>query len=139
MELDFDFELENSDLPFACPARVAGRAANRAGIVTLGGNADVRLNAQCDRCAEPFPYQAKVEFSHTLVRSRESEESDELILVENAKQWDPAQLIWEDIVLAMPPKMLCKPGCEGLPIQESGIRRQESGDNRLAEFLSSNI
>jgi len=112
--LEFSFELENGELPFACPARVAGRAENRAGIVTLSGTASVCLDTSCDRCAESFLYRADVPFSHTLVKSRASEESDELVLVENPRQWDPAHLIWEDIVLAMPPKLLCKPDCEGV-------------------------
>jgi len=119
--LDFSFELCNGDLPFARPALVKGRAANRAGIVTLSGTADVRLNAQCDRCAEPFDYRASVEFSHTLVTSRASEESDELVLVRDFTL-DAEALVWEDIVLAMPPKLLCEPGCTGGRWQESGDR-----------------
>jgi len=131
--LDFSFELCSGDLPFARPALVTGRAANHAGIVTLSGTADVHLNAQCDRCAEPFGYRANVGFSHTLVTSRASEESGELILVENFT-FDAEPLIWEDIVLAMPPKLLCKPGCLGIRVQESGGR--ENTLNHLLPNIS---
>lgn len=113
--LDFCYRLpERYDaLPFAEPPLIQGRAANRAGVVTLSGTVRVQLNATCDRCAEPFCYQANVAFAHTLVTSRESEESDELVLVKGYR-FAPDDLIWEDIVLAMPPKLLCSPDCRGL-------------------------
>jgi len=112
-KLEFSFSLNGDDLHFAQPALVVGQAENKAGIVTLRGIVDVGMNAACDRCAEPFSYRAEVPFSHTLVTSRESEESDELILVENFR-FDAEPLIREEVVFSMPPKMLCRPGCEGL-------------------------
>ena len=111
--LDFAFVLQNDEFSFAQPVQIAGQAANQSGIVTLRGSAQVYMHHRCDRCAEAMEYQAEVPFSHTMVITRESEESDELILVENF-HYDLEPLLWEDIVLSMPPKMLCRPDCKGL-------------------------
>jgi len=112
-KLDFAFALQNDMFNFVQPAQIAGQAVNQSGIVTLRGSMQVHLKLQCDRCAEAMEYKADVPFAHTMVTTRESEESDELILVENF-HYDPEPLLWEDIVLAMPPKMLCRPDCKGL-------------------------
>jgi len=111
----FDYALEGFEgmLPFVAPPRVAGEVKNRAGVVTLEGSAQVRLHAECDRCAAPFEYRADVPLEHTLVLSLNREDSDELILLEGTR-FSPDGLVWEDIVLAMPPKLLCKPDCAGL-------------------------
>ena len=100
-------------LPLAAPPAVSGEARNRAGIVTLAGRAEVRMDAQCDRCAAPFEYAANVPFEHTLVMSLNNKDSDELTLLESYR-WSPDGLVWEDIVLALPPKLLCRPDCKGL-------------------------
>jgi len=111
----FDYPLEGFGgmLPFAVSPRIAGRVRNRAGVVTLEGSARVRLHAQCDRCAVPFEYHAEIPLEHTLVLSLNREGSDDLVLLEGTR-FSPDGLVWEDIVLAMPPKLLCAPDCAGL-------------------------
>ncbi|MCL2494116.1 MAG: DUF177 domain-containing protein [Oscillospiraceae bacterium] len=115
LSLPFDYALEGFGglLPFAASPRVAGQVKNRAGIVTLEGGASIVLDVRCDRCAESFEYRARVPLAHTLVLSRNREDSDELILLEDTR-FSPDTLAWEDIVLSLPPKMLCRPDCAGL-------------------------
>ena len=111
----FDYPLAGFDgmLPLAAPPRVMGEVGNRAGIVTLEGAAEIHLRAQCDRCAADFDYRARVPLEHTLVLSLNRDDSDDLVLLEGTR-WSPDGLVWEDIVLAMPPKLLCRPDCRGL-------------------------
>jgi len=115
LSVPFDYPLEGFEgmLPFARPPRVAGLVKNRAGVVTLEGSAEIALGAVCDRCAAPFEYQADVPLEHTLVLSLNREDSDDLILLEGTR-FSPDTLVWEDIVLSMPPKLLCRPDCAGL-------------------------
>ena len=132
--LPFAFTLQSGLCP---PTPVKGEVRNRAGIVTMEATADYRLETQCDRCAEPMVYRAEVPIAHTLVTTRESEESDELILLEQFR-FCPDNLIWEDIVLSLPPKFLCRPDCKGLCPQcganqnEAPCACQPEGDPRLA-------
>ena len=115
LSVPFDYALEGFEgmLPFAAPPRVTGLVKNRAGVVTLEGEVQVILGTQCDRCAVPFEYRAGVPLEHTLVLSLNREDSDELILLESTR-FSPDGLVWEDIVLSMPPKLLCRPDCKGL-------------------------
>jgi uncharacterized protein len=120
LELESVFNNPGETLPFAftlqtdlCPKTpVHGLVRNRAGVVTLEARLEVSLAVPCDRCAEPMVYRKDVEVSHVLVTARASEESDALVLAEF--HFQPESLLWEDIVLSMPPKFLCRPNCKGL-------------------------
>ncbi len=135
----FDYPLKGFDdlLPLAALPQVTGLVKNRAGIVTLEGTASVRLKAQCDRCASPLEYSAQVPLEHTLVLQRNCEDDGELILLDGYR-FSPDALVWEDIVLSMPQKMLCKADCKGLcpqcgaNLNESMCGCKPAGDPRLA-------
>jgi len=139
LAVPFDYELEGFGdmLPFAAPPRVAGEVKNRAGVVTLEGSADVRLAAQCDRCATAFEYRAKTPLEHTLVLSLNREDSDDLVLLEGTR-FSPDDLVWEDIVFSMPQKLLCAPDCKGLcqrcgqNLNEGECECKPEGDPRWA-------
>ena len=111
----FGYPLPESydDLPFSSRPEISGRVSNRAGVVTLEGEAQVRLHAVCDRCAADFDYTDDVALSHTLVLSLNEEDTGELVLLEGFR-FSPDDLAWEDIVLSLPPKLLCRPDCAGL-------------------------
>ena len=130
----FDFKLPASydQLPFARPPVVTGTVKNRAGVVSLEGTAQVRLLAQCDRCAQAFHYEQSVPLKHTLVLSLNSENSlDEYVLLDSYR-FSPDDLVWEDIVLALPPKVLCDEDCKGL-CHRCGANRNESNCNCTVE------
>jgi len=100
-------------LPFAQPPQITGEVRNRAGIVTLQGQAQVQLATHCDRCAGEFTHAIAVPLYHTLVLSLNNENTDDFVLLEGYR-FNPCDLIWEDIVLNMPPRILCQPDCAGL-------------------------
>ena len=135
----FAFRLPESydALPFAQPPEISGQAKNRAGVVTLEGTAHIRLRASCDRCAARFDYAADTPFNHTLVLSLNEGDSGDLILLDGFR-FSPDDLIWEDIVLSLPPKTLCQPGCKGLcprcgkNLNEGPCACAPEGDPRLA-------
>ena len=139
----FRYALEGFEglLPLAGPPEIEGKARNRTGIVTLEGTAAIRMHAACDRCAAPFEYSAGVPFAHTLVLSRNSDESDELILLDSFR-WSPDSLVWEDIVLSLPPRLLCGPACKGLcprcgqNLNEGTCACESEGDPRWAALQS---
>jgi len=125
------------DLPFARQPAVAAEVKNRAGVVTLEGTAQVQLQAQCDRCAASFGYDASLPLCHTLVLSLNNENHDDFILLDSYR-FSPDDLIWEDIILALPPKLLCKPDCAGLchrcgtNLNDGPCECKPEGDPRLA-------
>lgn len=124
-------------LPFAQPPKITGKVRNRVGVVTLEGSANVQLTSQCDRCATNFDFKTNVPLQHTLVLSLNNENTDEYVLL-NGYRFNPCDLVWEDIVLAMPPKLLCNDGCAGLCPQcganqnNNPCNCKPQGDPRLA-------
>ena len=137
----FDYQLPCSydGLPFAQPPAICGRVKNRAGVVTLEGTAQLRLNANCDRCAASFGYAADVPLFHTLVLSLNNEDSADYILLDSYR-FSPDDLVWEDIVFALPPKLLCRTDCAGLchrcgqNLNEGPCACKPEGDPRLAKL-----
>ncbi|MDR3313224.1 MAG: DUF177 domain-containing protein [Oscillospiraceae bacterium] len=130
-------ELEGAGLPLAERPLVEGILRNRAGVVELHGTARVALAAACDRCAAPIAPVLLIPLEHTLVLSLNDAANDALILVEQYR-YSPDALVWEDVVLAMPPKLLCRPDCLGL-CSVCGQNRNEGicacanqGDPRMA-------
>ena len=136
----FRYHLPKSydQLPFAQPPVISGEVKNHAGVVTLEGTAQVRLAATCDRCAASFDYTADIPLRHTLVLSLNDEDRQDDYVLLDGYQFAPSDLVWEDIVLALPPKLLCSDDCQGL-CHRCGANRNESpcdckaeGDPRLA-------
>ena len=120
----FNLPASYNALPFAQQPVISGEAKNRAGVVTLEGTAHVKLASQCDRCAQNFDYDATVPLEHTLVLSLNNENTDGFVLLDGYR-FNPCDLIWEDIVLAMPQKFLCRTDCAGL-CHHCGANRNDS-------------
>ncbi len=114
-----DYSLDFSDIelwgqcPFGSPVHITGVVENRAGIVYLAYTAGFVLSADCDRCLDRFSRDEAYCFTHVLVRELNEEDTDEYILVENARL-DLDELVRSDILLSIPTKLLCKDDCKGL-------------------------
>ena len=112
--VDIDYSFPQDDESFATPVSVAGSVENRTGIVRISATAKFDYAAVCARCNKPLLRHATVPVKHVLVTHLDGEEdSDEFIVVENRKL-DVDGLVSEDVYLAIPYKMLCKPDCKGL-------------------------
>jgi uncharacterized protein len=146
LTIPFDYALPQhyDTLPFAQPPQITGQMRNKTGVVELTGRVEVHLNVVCDRCAEPVTLTIQVSIWHTMVNTRESEKSDELILVQG-ERFLLDELVWEDIVLNMPTKLLCRSDCKGLcpccgaNLNESSCNCKPAGDPRweaLQELMS---
>ena len=81
--MDMSGESFYSGYPFKKGVYVSGEMKNRAGIVSVEAVAEVEVETECDRCADPVKRVFRVPVSHTLVTSLNDEENDELILVED--------------------------------------------------------
>ncbi|MDR1465863.1 MAG: DUF177 domain-containing protein [Oscillospiraceae bacterium] len=130
-------EEAGAGFPFAERPQVQGEAANRAGVVTLTARIRLRLTTVCDRCAAPMELRLTAAADHVLVASLNNADNDELVLV-NPARFSPDELLWEDIVLAMPARVLCREDCQGL-CPQCGRNRNEgpcacavAADPRLA-------
>ncbi len=119
MELPFNYELSLASIevggytPVEEPVKVTGSVKNKAGIVTLTGNAHLKYAAPCDRCAEVVETVYDFPFEHTLVVALDSGENDAFLEVPNLRL-NLDELVEEDVNLALPSKYLCNEECKGL-------------------------
>ncbi len=117
---DFDYNIDLSaerlgvSMPFTTPVKVKGSVFNRAGIVGIDAVASMIMDVCCDRCARQVDYPFEAEIRHTLVSSLNDEDNDELLLVEDIKNFNVDELVTDDIFLSLPSKFLCKEDCKGL-------------------------
>ena len=90
-ELEWDLELSGMELggvkPFCAPVKVRGQLKGSPDSVELSGTAVYTMTMPCDR--------------------------GEFVVVPD-DQLDLDQLLTEDILLDVPSKFLCSPGCKGL-------------------------
>ena len=112
--VDIDYSFREEDEAFATPVSVKGFVENRTGIVSIRADAKFDYAAACARCNKPLLRHATVPVKHVLVPHLEDEEdSDEFIVVED-RRLDVDALVNEDVYLAIPYRLLCRPDCKGL-------------------------
>ena len=117
---DFDYDIDLSDeklgvsKPFTSPVKVEGSVFNRAGIVSIDATASFVMQVSCDRCAKQVDYPFEALIRHTLVSSLNDDDNDELLLVEDIKNFNVDELVTDDIFLSLPSKFLCSEDCKGL-------------------------
>ena len=118
LTLDASFDFSNEPLdggcPFDTPVCVKGSIVNRAGIVTMEATASCVMHFQCDRCAAPAEKQISVPMAHTLVASLNSEDDADAYIVVPDGKLDLEQLTWENLMLFLPSKLLCRDDCKGI-------------------------
>ncbi|MBO5909423.1 MAG: DUF177 domain-containing protein [Clostridia bacterium] len=117
LPLDCRFDLSDVEFygekPLKAPVEVKGKAFSRSGIVTLSVVCDCEYSAPCDRCGVETVKHYKVPIERVLVAKLENGENDEIILLQDFKL-DLYELIFTEVVLAMPSKHLCSKDCKGL-------------------------
>lgn len=117
--LDFQFELDLSDMefsgryPISRPVAVSGEVRNTAGILELSLNARSTLDAVCDRCGKAFVREKDVPFACMLAEELQNEENDEIVLLEDGMV-DVGDLARTAFILDMDTKTLCSEDCKGL-------------------------
>ena len=112
-ELPFDYGFTLDDPEVASPVAVKGRAYNKTGIVHLDAAAEYTLKTRCARCGCAVERTVRVPVRHVLLAHLENED-DDLYIVCDRMHLDLDSLISEDVVLAMPPRWLCREDCKGL-------------------------
>ena len=117
LPLDCRFDLSDVDFyglkPLKSPVSVKGEVFSRARIVTLSVKFDCEYDARCDRCGEETVKHYIVPIERVLVAELENDENDEMILLQDFKL-DLYELVYTEIVLAMPSKHLCSEDCKGI-------------------------
>lgn len=107
-----DFE-QWGEKPFKKPVLVSIQFQNRAGVVTMEYTAEYEINTACSRCLEQIIKTESKHFSHTLVTELNQSDNDEYVVL-NGYELDVTELVYTDIILELPIKILCSADCKGI-------------------------
>ncbi|HEX6718143.1 MAG TPA: DUF177 domain-containing protein [Pyrinomonadaceae bacterium] len=116
------------------PANVTGRVRLAGNELFVNGHVDTRAQAECDRCLKPveLPVSADFALEYITGSTYESSETAELteaemtVSVFDGDAIDVNEIVKEQILLAVPSRMLCRVDCKGI-CPECGIDR-DTGD-----------
>ena len=112
------------------PVAVKGNVRLAGPEVFVNGHIDTRAQVECDRCLQPveLPVQADFALEYIPGSAYESSEVAELtdaemsVSVFDGDAIDVDEIVKEQILLAVPTRMLCREDCKGI-CPECGIDR----------------
>ena len=112
------------------PVEVKGNVRLARTEVFVNGHIDTRALVECDRCLQPveLPVIAAFDLEYITGRDYESSETAELtdaelsVSVFDGEAIDVDEIVKEQILLAVPTRMLCREDCKGI-CPECGIDR----------------
>jgi uncharacterized protein len=106
----------------AAPANVNGRVRLSGNEVFVNGHVDTRARVECDRCLQPVELPVNADFALDYVTGSEYESSAAAELTEaelsvsvfDGEAIDVDEIVKEQILLAVPTRMLCREDCKGI-------------------------
>lgn len=112
------------------PAVVKGQLKLKDRRVLVNGHIETRAHVECDRCLQPVELPVSVNFALDFVTGSEYESSEAAELTEaqmalsvfDGDAIDVDEIVKEQILLAVPARMLCGEDCKGI-CPECGIDR----------------
>jgi uncharacterized protein len=112
------------------PAAVTGKVRLSGNEVFVSGHVDTRAQIECDRCLQPVEAPVSADFTLDYITGSEYESSEVAELTEaemsvavfDGEGLDIDEIVKEQILLAVPTRMLCREDCKGI-CPECGIDR----------------
>lgn len=101
------------DLEFVFPIIVTGEVKNMAGYMILCESSRVKFHTPCARCAEPTESFLDLSLEKSIATGDVSRDNDDYIFIEDMKL-DITAPLFEEMLLEMPSKILCREDCRGL-------------------------
>jgi len=110
------------------PAAVTGQIKLASNQVFVNGHIDTRVQVECDRCLQPVQLPVNADFALDYISGRDYESSAAAELTEaemslsvfDGEAIDVDEIVKEQILLAVPSRMLCREDCKGI-CPECGI------------------
>ena len=104
------------------PATVSGKVRLAGNEVFVNGHVEARAQVECDRCLQPVQTPVNSDFALEYITGSEYESSGVAELTEtemsvsvfDGKAIDVDEIVKEQILLAVPTRMLCREDCKGI-------------------------
>ena len=106
----------------AAPASVHGKIRLAGNEVFVNGHVDTRAQIECDRCLKPIELPVNADFELEYITGSEYEstavaeltEAEMSVSVFDGEAIDVDEIVKEQILLAVPTRMLCQEDCKGI-------------------------
>ena len=106
----------------AAPATVNGKVRLAGHEVFVNGHVDARTQVECDRCLKSIELPVSSDFELEYITGSEYEssavaeltEAEMAVAVFDGEALDVDEIVKEQILLAVPTRMLCREDCEGI-------------------------
>jgi uncharacterized protein len=103
-------------------AIVTGKVRLAGNEVFVNGHVDTRANVECDRCLQPIETPVNADFALEYISGSEYEsgstaeltEAEMSVSVFDGNAIDVDEIVKEQVVLAVPTRMLCREDCKGI-------------------------
>ena len=111
------------------PAAVSGKVRLAGNEVFVNGHVKTRAQVECDRCLKPVELPVSADFALEYITGAEYEsssgaaeltEAEMSVSVFDGEAIDVDEIVKEQILLAVPTRMLCREDCKGI-CPECGI------------------
>ncbi len=102
--------------PLKKPVRYNGTVTNQSSIVTFKLKIDFEFTAECDRCGILTSECHSVTIEKSLATALQRQESDTIIVVPDMRL-EVDELVYQEVILNLPSKHLCREDCKGLCIK----------------------
>ena len=110
------------------PATVKGKVRLSGNEVFVNGHIDTRAQVECDRCLQQIELPVSADFALEYITGSDYESSELAELTEDAmavsvfdgEALDVDEIVKEQILLAVPTRLLCREDCKGI-CPECGI------------------
>lgn len=136
-EFEYEGEPDLEGINFIEPIKLKCKysAAGSGKTIKLTGNYNTVIREECVRCLDEVPF--KLDRTFEEVFADEETEDSPYIFCENKIDLD--KMLYEDIILHIPPHLLCQEDCQGI-CSECGanLNRQQCTCSPEAEIDESN-
>ncbi len=104
------------------PAAVNGKIRLSGNEVFVNGHVETRAQVECDRCLKPVELPVNVDFTLEYISDSDYESTEVAELTEeemsvsvfDGSAIDVDEIVKEQILLAVPTRMLCREDCKGI-------------------------
>jgi uncharacterized protein len=104
------------------PATVSGKVRLAGNEVFVNGHVETRAKIECDRCLQPVETPVNADFALEYISGSEYESSEVAELTEaemsvsvfDGEALDVDEIVKEQVLLAVPTRMLCREDCKGI-------------------------
>ena len=124
------------------PATVNGKIRLAGNEVFVNGHVDTRAQVECDRCLKPIELPVNADFELEYITDSEYEsggvaeltEAEMSVSVFDGEALDVDEIVKEQILLAVPTRMLCHEDCKGI-CPQCGVDRNTGECNCVTEDI----